>query len=353
MTPPSPTSVLVGMSGGVDSSVAALRLLERGLRVEGATMMLLGTEVSADAEDAAQVCHRLGIKHHVLDFSDCFDRKVVDRFCQLYLQGKTPNPCIDCNRFLKFGMLLDYARSLGLDAVATGHYARITYDEERKRWLLKRGADESKDQSYVLYHLSQDALAHTLLPLGDITKQHVRDLARKHGFTNAEKGESQDICFVPDGDYASFIAKRTGDDFEAGDIVDIEGNVLGRHNGLAHYTIGQRKGIGVAAGVPLYVCEKNVERNELVVGTDDQAICHAIEVSGMNLITQAKLDGPLSCTVKTHYRQKPRPATIAPTQTGVRVEFDQPQRTCAPGQAAVFYQGDLVVGGGTTERNIF
>ena len=378
--------VLMAMSGGVDSSVSALVLRDEGYEVEGVTLKLFDNEDACivdektccslkDAEDARQVCLDLGIPHFVYNFTRTFNADVIDRFCEGYLRGETPNPCIDCNRYVKFAALQERRRQLGFDFVATGHYARRAFNEETGRYELKRGVDANKDQSYVLFHLTQDTLAHMLFPLGGLTKPRVRELAETHGFLNARKRESQDICFVPDGDYASFIEKRMqsgareGDGettssasatqhaatdtweliaFEPGDIVNRAGTVLGRHTGLIHYTIGQRKGIGVAAPEPLYVFAKDISRNELVVDTAERAVCTQVEACDVNFISVAALDEPARFHVKTHYRQTPRPALVTQVDDGrIRIEFDEPQRACAPGQAAVVYDGDTVVCGGT------
>ena len=353
--------VLMAMSGGVDSSVSAALLLEAGYDVEGVTMKLFDNDdVSPDewadqtccslrdVQEARQVCLGLGIPHIVYNFTSTFEQAVMDKFCTEYLSGRTPNPCIDCNRHLKFAALQQRRRDLGFDYVATGHYAQRCYDEESGRYLLKRGLDTNKDQSYVLFHLDQDTLAHMLFPLGAYSKPAVREIARRHGFLNAEKAESQDICFVPGGDYPEFIARHTGKTFEPGEIVDCEGRVLGTHLGLIHYTVGQRKGIGVAAPKPLYVFAKDVERNRLVVGTDAETKCTGILVEDANFIALPCLNEPIHCTVKTHYRQTARDCTIEQTgETTLRITFDEPQRACAPGQFAVAYDNDSVICGGT------
>lgn len=348
----------MAMSGGVDSSVSALVLRDAGYDVEGVTLKLFENEDACianektccslkDAEDARQVCLELGLPHIVYNFTRTFNAEVIDRFCTGYLCGRTPNPCIDCNRYVKFEALQQRRRDLGFDYVATGHYARRSFNDETGRFELLRGVDPNKDQSYVLFHLDQETLEHMLFPLGELTKPEVRGLAEKHGFANAHKAESQDICFVPDGDYASFISKRTGNVFEPGRIVNREGEVLGEHAGLIHYTVGQRKGIGVAAPEPLYVFAKDTQRNELVVDTDANTQCSAIEVEDVNFIARASLPRPERFTCKTHYRQTARPALVEQTgDTMIRIVFDEPQRACAPGQAAVVYDGDTVVCGG-------
>ena len=364
---PEAASVMAAMSGGVDSSVCALLLQEAGFDVRGATMVLRGGEVlgdagegegstcgsSRDVEDARAVCRRLGILHDAFDLRDRFDAAVVRPFCDAYLEGRTPNPCIDCNRFLKFETLQKRRREMGLDYVATGHYARRRWDEATGRWQLLRASDPAKDQSYVLYHLTQETLAHMLFPLGELTKDEVRELARAHGFVTAEKPESQDICFVPDGDYAGFIEGHCGAGaaFEPGEIVNREGRVLGEHAGLIRYTIGQRKGIGVAAREPLYVLGKDASANRLVVGFKDELLSSGVVACDVNLISGGVLEGPRKVQVKTHYRQRPVPAVAE--QTGpdeLTVTFEEPQRVAAPGQAAVLYEGDVVLGGGTIAR---
>lgn len=355
---PGASGVMAAMSGGVDSSVCALLLQEAGYAVRGATMVLRDDQESTcgssrDVEDARAVCQRLGIPHDAFDLRDRFDAAVVRPFCDAYLEGRTPNPCIACNRFLKFESLQQRRRELGFDYVATGHYARRRWDAATGRWQLLRACDPAKDQSYVLYHLTQDTLAHMLFPLGELTKGEVRELARARGFVTAAKPESQDICFVPDGDYARFIEGRCGADtaFNPGEIVDREGRVLGGHAGLIRYTIGQRKGLGIAAREPLYVLVKDTAANRLIVGFKDELLSVGVVASDVNFISGDVWQGPREVLVKTHYRQHPVPAVAE--QTGVdelTVAFDEPQRAAAPGQAAVLYEGDIVLGGGTIAR---
>lgn len=355
---PGASGVMAAMSGGVDSSVCALLLQEAGYAVRGATMVLRDDQESTcgssrDVEDARAVCQRLGIPHDAFDLRDRFDAAVVRPFCDAYLEGRTPNPCIACNRFLKFESLQQRRRELGFDYVATGHYARRRWDAATGRWQLLRACDPAKDQSYVLYHLTQDTLAHMLFPLGELTKGEVRELARARGFVTAAKPESQDICFVPDGDYAGFIEGRCGADtaFNPGEIVDREGRVLGEHAGLIRYTIGQRKGIGVAAREPLYVLGKDASANRLIVGFRDELLSSGVVARDVNLIGGDAWEAPREVQVKTHYRQRPVAATVEMSgDDELTVVFDELQSSAAPGQSAVLYDGDEVLGGGTIVR---
>ena len=368
--------VLVAMSGGVDSSVAALQLRDAGFDAVGVTMKLFDNEVAgaggscvvgestccsqSDVEDARQVAFGLGLEHFTFNFTGTFGHEVIDRFCDAYLHGRTPNPCIDCNRYLKFAALQQRRVQLGYDYVATGHYARRAFNQQTGRFELRRGLDSAKDQSYVLYHLTQDDLAHMLFPLGELTKPQVRELAEAHSFGNAHKAESQDICFVPDGDYASFIERYLGfgagaagadvpEAFTPGDIVDVGGKVLGRHCGLVHYTIGQRKGIGVAAREPLYVVAKDADRNALVVGPRSVLGVREVRARDVNLISVAQLDEPMRVTAKTHYRQRAQAGEAVMEDGELVVRFDEPVVRPAAGQSLVLYDGDTVVGGGTIE----
>ena len=351
--------VMVAMSGGVDSSAAALLLLNQGYDVCGATLRLYDPphadpDTPADWEDAKSVCQRLGIPHHVFSMYHEFKEKVIRRFAEDYVRGVTPNPCIVCNRQIKFGLLLEKALEMGFDFLATGHFARVEWDESRGRFLLKKASDPAKDQSYVLYSLSQRVLSHLLLPLGGLEKAAGRRLCEEHGLLTAHKPDSQDICFVPDGDYAGFLRSSCGVQSEGGDFVDEQGCPLGRHKGLIHYTVGQRKGLGLSLPAPLYVLEKNVEKNQVVLVSNDRLFSHTLIAEDCNWISIDRIEAPLQVTAKTRYSQAESPARVEDLGNGrVRVCFQQAQRAITPGQAVVFYDGDTVVGGGTiveTER---
>lgn len=349
---------MIAMSGGVDSSVAAYLISQQGYETVGVTMKLHNDESQAqaeascctsdDIEDARSVAEKLGIPYHVYNYSDNFTEHVISRFVDAYRNARTPNPCIDCNRYIKFDRLVRTAIELGFDYVVTGHYAVTEYDEASGRYLLKKAVDESKDQSYVLYSLSQEQLSHILFPLGSMSKQEVREIADKLDFINADKPDSQDICFVPDGDYARFIEEWCGLKFENGNFVDLQGNVIAQHKGIINYTIGQRKGLGIAAKAPYYVVGKNLETNEVILGSNDDLFSSTLTATDVNFISVEKLTGPMRVRAKVRYKQKETDATISPLENGdVRVVFDEPQRAIASGQAVVFYDGDIVVGGGT------
>ena len=353
--------VMVGMSGGVDSSVAAMLLREQGYEVMGVTLKLFSDDDIVEAEkegktccalndvmDARAVAYKLGFEHVVFNFRDIFREKVMEQFAECYLCGRTPNPCIECNRHVKFDKMLRRALELGYDYIATGHYAVRDYDENTGRYLLKRPKDRSKDQTYVLYALTQEQLSHTLFPLGTLEKQEVRARAEEAGLVNSAKPDSQDICFVPDGDYASFITKLTGRDVPEGSFTDTEGKILGTHKGIIRYTVGQRKGLGIALGKPAYVVRKDIESNTVVLGDESDLYTRVLTAEDVNLISVPALDAPMRITAKTRYSQHEQPAVLSDLGEGIyQVEFDEPQRAVTSGQAVVFYDGDIVVGGGT------
>lgn len=345
--------VLVAMSGGVDSSVTAHLLVQEGHDCAGATMVLHDSpqdpKVARDLSDAATVAARLGIDHEVLDWRSAFQDLVVRSFVDAYETGRTPNPCYTCNRTVKFGLLLDYARAQGFDYLATGHYAQVQPGASTKRQELRCAADTAKDQSYFLAGLTQEQLAHTLMPLGGYTKVQVRTMAEAQGFVNARKGESQDICFIPHGDYLAFLEELRGQPYPSGPIVDTAGKPVGTHRGAVAYTIGQRKGLGVALGEPAYVCAKDMATNTVTVGSLAHLMAQGCIVDDWNWIAAPVAPGtkPLAVLVKTHYRQTPQPARLIPQPNGtMRIDFVEPQRAVAPGQAAVAYCGSSVVGGG-------
>lgn len=344
-------NVYAAMSGGVDSSAAALLAVRAGDRVTGVTLRLHdygGCGSEQDAADAQAVCASLGAEHRIWDARTLFLKEVVDPFAQSYLAGHTPNPCIRCNARLKFGFLLDKALEEGAEWVITGHYARVQYDEARDRWLLKKGLSEQKDQSYVLYTLTQHQLAHLRLPLGEMDKDSVRALAREAGFANCGKPDSQDICFVPDGAYARFIWEHTGHTPEPGDFIDIDGCILGQHAGIECYTIGQRKGVGLSGAHPYYVVAKNADRNTVMLGEDEDLWREDLTAGELNWIAFDALTAPLRCAARTRYHQAETPCTVTPGEEGqAEVRFDAPVRAITPGQAVVFYDGDVVLGGGT------
>lgn len=339
--------IMLGMSGGVDSSVAAAVLLENGFAVAGATLILCSDDSGLNSRDAAAVCEKLKIKHYTFDFKNEFSNFVISDFISQYKSGKTPNPCIVCNKHIKFGKMLDTAVELGYDKIATGHYARIERRDDG-RYLLMRAADPAKDQSYVLYGLTQNQLSHLLFPLGEYTKSEIRQKAKALGLINADRPDSQDICFVPDGDYAEFIERASGEKSQSGDYTDINGRVLGRHKGIIHYTLGQRKGLGIALGKPAFVIDKCCDGNTVVLGDEEHLFKTEVFAENVNYIPFDRLDGEMRVTAKLRYRHSAQPAVIMPHgENGVRIIFDSPQRAPSPGQAAVFYDGDTVVGGGT------
>lgn len=350
--------VMVAMSGGVDSSTVALFLRDEGYEVTGVTCrMFVNEDIGvvdesrccslADVEDARLAAHKIGASHYVYNMGGCFKNTVIEPFVNAYLAGETPNPCINCNKYVKFPQLLERALLLGIDFLATGHYAKVFYDGQRKRWLLARAEDQTKDQTYMLYGLTQKELSHLLLPLGNLKKTEVRAKAGEAGLINAAKPDSQDICFVPNGSYAGFIEHFSGQRAQPGTFILENGEVIGRHKGLIHYTLGQRKGLGIAYNYPLYVLAKDARKNNIILGPEKSLYSTECIVNDCNFIAIQELSSPLAVTCKVRYRMKDEPALISPMGDGkVKVTFRNPQRAITPGQAAVFYDGEVVVGGG-------
>ncbi len=341
------TKVMAALSGGVDSSVAVFLLKQDGYDCAG-SIMTLHAPAPESVADARSVAERLDVPFYVLDAQDVFRKCVIDDFIASYERGDTPNPCIVCNRLIKFSHFLQEAEKLGCDAIATGHYARIRKDENTGRYLLLRALDESKDQSYFLYMLSQHQLARTLFPLGELTKTQVRQIAEENGFINAHRKDSQDICFVPDGDYMTFIEGYTGKSYPTGNFLDLTGRKVGTHNGAVGYTLGQRKGLGLSMGAPVYVCGKDMEKNTVTVGPEEVLFSTTLIATDCNWFPFENLTEPITVTAKARSRHKEQPATVYPLENGcVEVVFHTPQRALTTGQAVVFYDGETVIGGGT------
>jgi tRNA-specific 2-thiouridylase len=338
--------VLVAMSGGVDSSVTAALLLHQGFEVEGVTMKLTAG-LCCDIGSAQAVCHHLDIPHRMLDAQAEFSQSIIGDFISEYLRGRTPNPCIQCNDLVKFQLLLRFARSHGFDYLATGHYARIEQDRQSSRTLLKKGVDEAKDQSYFLYRLTQDQMQRVLFPLGGMKKTEVRARARELGLPAAERPESQEICFVPDNNYRSFLKEHAPQTLRPGEIVMSDGTVVGGHDGIAFFTVGQRRHLGVAAGERLYVIRIEPDTDRVALGKASELQTREMTVSDPNFILVDTLGERKTVTVKIRYRSPFVPAVIEPRDKTVLVTFERPVSGVCPGQAAVFYEGDMVVGGGT------
>ena len=352
--------ILIAMSGGVDSSVAAKLLCDAGNECIGCTMKLFdncdaGLSRSRtccsldDIEDARSVAFSLGMRYYVFNFKDDFREKVIKKFASAYLAGQTPNPCIDCNRYMKFDKLYERARLLGCDKIATGHYARIEFDGEK--YMLKKARDESKDQSYVLYMLTQEQLAHTLFPLGELIKSETRAIAEASKLTNAQKPDSQDICFVPDGDYAAAIERLTGKTSAPGNFIDTDGNVLGTHRGITHYTIGQHRGLGLALPERRYICKIDAGSGTVTLGSGTELYSREVLVRDFNWISGEAPSGPIRCSAKIRYRQPEQAANVEPlSENEALIRFDTPQRAVTPGQSAVLYDDGTVLGGGIIVR---
>lgn len=350
---------LIAMSGGVDSSVAAYIMHNQGYDCIGATMKLYHNEDICipkehsccsldDVEDARAVATSMNIPYYVFNFSERFKEEVMDKFVHCYECGITPNPCIDCNRYLKFEYLYNRAKELGYNYVVTGHYAQIKYDKATNRYLLYKAADLTKDQSYVLYSLTQDQLAHTKFPLGGMPKTEVREIAQKQGFINAKKHDSQDICFVPDGNYANFIEEYTNKHYPEGNFIDMNGNILGKHKGIIRYTIGQRKGLGLSLKEPMYVMRINTSDNTVVLGRDKDLFSDTLIANDINLISIPKIEGSMRLKARVRYRHVEQWAVVTQLDSNtIKVVFDEPQRAITKGQAVVLYDNDVVVGGGT------
>ncbi len=348
------------MSGGVDSSLTAALLRDQGYEVIGVTMQIWPSDdpekeleqggccsLSA-VHDARRVADTLGIPFYVMNFRELFEEKVIDLFIREYLAGRTPNPCIACNRFIKFDAFLAKAVALGADCIATGHYARISFEDGRGRWVIRKAEDRRKDQTYVLYNMTQEQLSRTLMPLGEYTKDQVRRMAADYGLKVADKPESQEICFVTDNDYHRFLREKVGEEIKPGPFLDTRGNVLGRHEGLAYYTVGQRKGLGIAFGEPMYVVALDPARNAVILGRHEEVYGSELVAADNNFILYESIEAPLKVEVKIRYSARPAEAEIAPAGEGrIKVSFREPQRAVTPGQAVVYYQGDYVVGGGT------
>lgn len=355
--------VVVAMSGGVDSSVAAALLKEEGYQVIGVTMQIWPSDRNAGVdrfggccgtgaiEDARKVAYKLGIPHYVMNFREIFAREVIDDFCQEYRQGRTPNPCIRCNQYIKFGALLEKARGLGADLFATGHHARIERDENTGKYLLKKGVDRRKDQSYFLYPLTQSQLSRTLLPVGNLTKEKVREIAEEMALPVAAKPESQEICFIPDNDYAAFLTDYIPGAARPGIILNERGDTLGSHRGIIFYTVGQRKGLGISGKEPFYVTAIEAERNAVIAGTKGQASGDELIANSLNWILVDTLTQPLATRAKIRYRHQEAEAIVTTLdKEQVQVKFKEPQFAITPGQAIVFYDKETVVGGGIIER---
>lgn len=354
--------VMLGMSGGVDSSVAAAILLRQGYEVIGVTLQIWqdmdeeakrsegGCCSLSAVDDARRVANKLGIPYYVLNFKDIFNKTVIEYFKEEYFKGRTPNPCIACNRHVKWQAMLDKAVAMGIDYIATGHYAKVVKDSASGRYILKKSVTDRKDQTYALYNLTQEQLSRTLMPVGDYSKEQIREIAKEIGLAVATKPDSQEICFISDNDYGRFLSENSTNKIIPGKFVDTKGKVLGAHRGIVHYTVGQRKGLGIAFGKPMFVVALDAENNRVILGEDSEVFADTLTASDLNFIS---MEGPydgMRVSAKIRYSAKEAPATIWLMGTNqVRVVFDTPQRAITPGQSVVFYDGDVVVGGGTID----
>ncbi|QAT41099.1 tRNA 2-thiouridine(34) synthase MnmA [Clostridium sp. JN-9] len=351
--------VVVGMSGGVDSSVAAYLLKEQGYDVIGVTMQVWPEDEEyeereggccslSSVEDARRVADKLNIPFYVMNFKDVFKTNVIDYFIDEYVQGRTPNPCIACNKYIKFDEFLKKASAMGADYIATGHYATIEHIDNR--YIIRKSEDDKKDQTYVLYNFTQYQLAHTLMPCGEYKKDRIREIAKELGLRVYNKKDSEEICFIPDNDHGAYIKKQVPDKIREGNFVDKKGNVLGRHKGIVYYTIGQRKGLGIALGTPMFVTDINPLRNEVVLGSEEDIFKTSLVAKDMNFIPFDTLKEPMQVEAKIRYSVKPSKAVIYPNGDGrVKVEFKDKQRAITKGQSVVFYDGDMLLGGGLIE----